>query len=113
MTDDAMPRRIWTPRDDGTCDVCGSLSGRHSAVGSRCPHTAGTLTDDDVIELWRGISERTVRAPGITLTDCLEASPLARARVNEAGLYYPAPSAAEYMDARKKIADALNALETT
>lgn len=102
-----LAERRWTPTDAGDCMVCGCHERRHAA-GGVCPHTVDSLTDEQVIDLWRRIAERGLCGTGVTLTDCLDASPLARSRANEAGLYYPAPTWAAARDARAKIVDVLN-----
>ncbi len=105
--------RIWTPRDDGTCQVCGSLSGRHSVVGARCPHVERLLTDEQVMQLWRRIVDRKIPARGISLTDCLDASPEMRRSAEHVRIAWAEPNAAEAARAREKICDVLNTMEPT
>jgi hypothetical protein len=112
---DSEPKaaRIWTPDGEGDCMRCGLRRGGHSVVTASCPHTADSLTDQQVIDLWSSLDRGQLRGRGITLTDVLDASPEARARANAAGLYYPPPDEIDTQVAREKIAAHLNTKEPT
>lgn len=105
--------RRWTATESGSCAVCGLESTRHSVVDAACPHTADSLTDDQVIKLWIALHAGTITRSGLTEVDCLDASPSVRASANAAGLYFPAPAPIEAQRAREKIAGILNTMEST
>lgn len=95
-------RRVFTGADP--CMACGRPETEHAAarIDRACPVTADSLTADQVDRWWRAGGE------GGSFVDALDASPELRARAKTAGLYYPAPSAAQSGAARTRIAAALN-----
>jgi hypothetical protein len=85
--------------------ICGCHRDRHRATDGRCPHTADSLGNDQVLEWWRAGGQ------GGSFLDALDASPELRARARAAGLYYPEPTHARADEARTLIADVLNATD--
>jgi hypothetical protein len=95
-------RRVFTGTD--ACMVCGRPEAEHGAprIDRPCPVTADSLTPDQVDRWWRAGGR------GGSFVDALDASPELRGKAEAAGLYYPAPSAAQATTARTRIATALN-----
>ena len=92
------------PDDD--CMVCGNHRRRHLADGA-CPHTADSLTDEQIHQWWR------TGGRGGSFVDAVNASTEIRRAVNQGrsgnGKPLFAPTAEEIEESRRLIADALNA----
>lgn len=90
----------------GLCMVCGNHPQRHSVDGF-CPHTADSLTEDQIEQWWRSGGR------GGSFVDVVNAHETIRIAVNRGrggnGRPLFVPTAQEIEESRTRIANALNA----